>query len=271
MSDWQRVSSKDRCLQCKKGDWCTYFIDDKGLVWSCCMRTQSSMAMRNGGWLHRPDGAVGGLAMPIQRPQKPIVKPLAFGSMITKWHSHTTDLMRQRFADSIGVSQDSLNRMGAVFSNDDNAWAFPMRDENSVLIGIRFRNESGSKWAVTTSRNGLFIPRGCNFKDTLYIVEGPTDCAAACTLGWNAIGRPNCSANEDMIIRFINQSRARRVVIVPDVDEAGLRGADSLASRLTVPNKQFLPPAKDLREYVHSGGSALLAEQIMEQVLWKMP
>jgi hypothetical protein len=57
-----------------------------------------------------------------------------------------------------------------------------MNDGKRSVIGIRLRNDLGRKWAVTGSRQGLFLP-GPHPGQTVLIVEGPTDAAAAVDLG----------------------------------------------------------------------------------------
>jgi 5S rRNA maturation endonuclease (ribonuclease M5) len=148
-----------------------------------------------------------------------------------------------------------------------------MRDPNRKVIGIRLRNVEGRKWAVKGSRQGLFIPTvyPFDFDGTLYIVEGPTDLAAALTLGLYALGRPACLGQEEMILQFIRAQKVRRLVIVTDNDEPGLRGAAKLQSVLPVLSCIHVPPAKDIREFLNLGGRWPMIEACIKDTVWTSP
>lgn len=74
------------------------------------------------------------------------------------WAEKTTDAMIDNLAGQLGVTSESLREIGAVWSAEHKAWAFPMRNGNGEPIGIRLRNEAGRKWAVEGSHAGLIIP-----------------------------------------------------------------------------------------------------------------
>jgi len=50
--------------------------------------------------------------------------------------------------------------------------------------------------AVKGSRSGLFIPESESAGEGLYVVEGPTDTAAALTPGLSVVGRPRARAGK---------------------------------------------------------------------------
>ena len=131
---------------------------------------------------------------------------------------------------ALGVDTDCLKAIGCAWSSL-NAWAFPMRDQNENVIGIRLRNDQGDKWAVKGSKSGLFIPGEYSwFPDGIcYLVEGPTDLAAAMTIGLRAFGRAACLGQETMILDYIRRNRIERLVIVTDNDDPGIRGAEKTA------------------------------------------
>lgn len=58
-------------------------------------------------------------------------------------------------ADQLGVSIDSLQRLGVGWSITDNAWTFPERDADGKLIGIIRRLWDGRKLAISGSKRGL--------------------------------------------------------------------------------------------------------------------
>jgi 5S rRNA maturation endonuclease (ribonuclease M5) len=136
-----------------------------------------------------------------------------------------------------------------------------MRDAEAVACGIRLRRLDGSKWAVRGSRQGLFIAHHFPIGNTLVVCEGPTDTAAMLMLGFDAVGRPSCSGGMALIVDLVHRHHFEDVVIMPDSDAPGQRGARYLAARLVgyVPGgvRIVTPPLKDAREWVRSGANRL--------------
>jgi len=187
------------------------------------------------------------------------------------------DATEFKTVDALGVAlkvdTDALRSIGCAWAWAYDAWAFPMKDATGKVIGIRLRNTEGSKWAVKGSHQGLFIPAEYlfDFDGTLYIVEGPTDLAAALTLGLYAIGRPACLGQEEMILQYIRAKRVRRVVIVTDNDDPGLRGATKLQSIVPVLSCIYVPPTKDIREFLSLGGKRPIIEACIKDTVWTSP
>lgn len=256
---WLRVNRKRRCEVCNKPDWCTY-APEVGLA--LCMRTESDRPSKNvlGGWLHR----VSEPCAYVQKIEVQAEAPVDFQRMWKRWIDKTDHYHLDGFAMSLGVDTDSLRSLGCAWSGS--AWAFPMRNAENKVIGIRLRSETG-KWAVKGSKQGLFIP-DVRTQRTLYILEGPTDTAAALSLGLFAIGRPSCMGCEDMILDFVRLRSISRVVLITDNDTPGLRGAYSLQNRLPVLNCVYSPPCKDLREFVRRGGDRLVLESSIKDLVW---
>jgi hypothetical protein len=215
------------------------------------MRRESEKSMRNGGWLHRTDDA---LPRPYVPPTRKAIedRPLDASGIWRRWFDTTEFHHLDGFAMSLGVDTDALRAIGCAWAQRYHAWAFPMKDVTGKIIGIRLRNDSEQKWSVKGSKSGLFIPNEYlfGFEGTLYIVEGPTDLAAAMTLGLFAIGRAACLGQEDMLLQYIRAHKVRRVMIVTDNDESGLRGAVKLQNVLRIPNCLWVPPTKDIREFM---------------------
>jgi len=170
----------------------------------------------------------------------------------SRWATAAADEQVADLARSLGVSSHSLRRLGVGWNGW--AWSFPMRDSAGVVVGIRLRKRNGEKLAVRGGLEGLFIPSGLDPAAPLFIVEGPTDCAAVLDCGLSAIGRPCCSGAVELTGIV---AAGRPVVIVADADDAGRRGAERLAAALIVrcPDVRLIfPPngAKDIRDAVRS-------------------
>ena len=177
--------------------------------------------------------------------------------------------MLDGLAMSLGVDADCLRAIGCAWSSY-NAWAFPMRDSSGRVIGIRLRNSDGHKWAVKGSKSGLFIPSDYSriADRTCYLLEGPTDLAAAMTIGLRAIGRAACLGQENLILDYVARNRIDRLVIVTDNDEPGLRGAEKLQSTLSIHSCIWVPPAKDMREFVNLGGNYNTMQACLKDLVW---
>ena len=77
--------------------------------------------------------------------------------------------------------------------------------------------------------SGMFFPGKLPQPDeTWYLVEGVKDAAALVGLGFNAAGMPTSQLNK----KYSHLFRDCSMVLVPDLDEAGVKGADTSASRL---------------------------------------
>jgi hypothetical protein len=184
----------------------------------------------------------------------------------------------QRLASKLGLSVVSLERLGIGWSHDHRAWSFPMTDAMENVIGIHLRLESGKKISVKGGCAGLHVPKKLSGLDasttkstvagdeTLLITEGPTDCAAMLDLGFTAIGRSSCVGGIKLLTEFLQMHNLRETVIVADADEAGQRGAKTLACVLAAYTRQLriiTSPSgiKDARAWKLSGATA---EDVMQ-------
>jgi hypothetical protein len=189
--------------------------------------------------------------------------------MLSDWATSTTPQALHALASRLGVSADSLAAIGAVWANRHRAWAFPMRDGYGNNIGIRLRNDAGEKWAVRGSKNGIFLPPGTG--KVAFITEGPTDTAAALTIGLFAIGRPSCCLGGMEIRAALRNREIRRAVMVLDDDTPGENGAIRVADDLRSVGVKVVcwtPPAKDVREFVRMGGTAELVADMTKNLTW---
>lgn len=196
-------------------------------------------------------------------------KPIDAQGMWQKWLERTDFHHLDGFGMSLGVDTDCLKAIGCAWSTFG-AWAFPMRDANGKMIGIRLRNEEGHKWAVKGSKAGLFIPGEYSYLPdrTAYLVEGPTDLAAAMTIGLRAFGRAACIGQEPFILQYVAQQKIERLVIVTDNDDPGIRGAEKLQSMLAIHSCLWIPPTKDIREFVNLGGDYNTMQSCVKDLCW---
>ena len=267
MSDWVRVKKDEPCAICLRPSWCTFTSDGKS---ACCMRVESSHALKNGGWLHKLSDDF----VPKPRPKR---KPASPPPDFTEYARNAFEgFDPTSFAKKLCVDPEALRRLRVGYAKG--AYTFPMRDETNRIIGIRTRTPGG-KFCVPGSKNGLFIPAGLTFKERLYIAEGATDPAALLTLGFESLGRPSCSGGVEMLFNLIEAKNPPDIVIVSDNDPPkqrpngaiyypGQDGAKKLGTelmKLTRNIRIIIPPSnKDIREWVASGATAKAIEALVE-------
>ncbi len=249
----RRVNRQRLCPVCEKHDWCLVAEDGSAAI---CARVSDGSTKRVGdaGWLHqlRP----GAIPRPPRRVEAAARPAVDCEKLMQQYRERISRRQVAMLARALGVSAASLDRLSVGW--DGEAFAFPMRDADGQVIGIRRRFSSGKKVCVPGSRNGLFIPEGLTGKGVLVICEGPTDCAAALDLGFEAIGRPNCNSKVRMTVRYAG---GREAIVVADNDVVGIAGARILADALTARGSRVrvvVPPAgvKDLRDWARQGLTA---------------
>lgn len=275
MSTMQRVSKAHPCPICEKPDWCLTGTD---IV--ICMRVSSpkpkQMADGSVGYFHQANGK----PLPPPAFHKRVEPSFESGKLLNKWAVDYGYKSLTYLSRTLGVSQNSLERIGCVKAPQHSVWGFPMKDGRGHVIGIRLRHKNGKKWCEPGGHNGLFIPVG-NAKSEVVICEGPTDTAAALTIGLYAIGRFNCCGGIYMIQEFIRMNRIRNAIIVADCDQdrdiggmtvnPGIQGAMALSEHLPVPNCTVTLPVKDMREFVRLGGTAQTFRSLVDGLVWRQP
>jgi 5S rRNA maturation endonuclease (ribonuclease M5) len=258
-----RVSRENRCPICGKSDWCMI-----GDAYVLCMRVVSDKpkTLQGGetGWLHARTNL-----SDFKPEHKEVERPiLNVERTLSTWRSQRSTQRLAELSVTLGVTVSSLEDLGVVHAPYHQTWAFPMRTGDNQYCGIRLRNIKGEKWAERGSHQGLFIPQ-CEPQRQVMIVEGPTDCAAALTLGYYAVGRPSCSGGVDHLRAFVARNKISRVLIVSDLDDPGLRGARSLQELLPVASAILVCPAKDMRTFVNHGGDREMIEAMTRQLIWR--
>lgn len=267
---WPKVSADHPCPICNHGDWSCRFGDRAVL----CMRVKSGKPSNDGGFYHFYDDKKP-KPQYFTPPRK--VKEIDAELMHEKFYLSASVQMITEFGHSLGVFSDSMIQLMVGYSIYDHAWAFPMRDDQNKIIGIRLRNDKGEKWAVTGSRQGLFIPQ-IKPQKVVYLSEGPTSTAALLTMGLYAIGRPSCNSGGELVRDTLKRLGIRRAVVVADNDSIkshgsrpGIEGAKKLKKEIGVPSVIWMPssPLKDARDFLKAGGTKEMIESDISQKIWK--
>lgn len=277
MSIWRRVTREAPCPICKRSDWCQF-----GDFVIKCMRVESQVACASGGWYHKIDQRNEREVRQLARIAKRVEsRSIDARGLIERWRGDTTREQLALFASNLGVSIESLLALDACWAKPHNAWAFPMRDASGDICGIRLRSLSGNKWAVTGSRQGVFLPDTLPEDGIAYTPEGPTDTAALLTLGLFAVGRPSVNAGLDVLRATLDRLGVRRLVVVADNDELkqlgnkvgrpGLIAADQVGEACRRRYVVFIPisPCKDVRDFVRNGGTRASIESDVRSKTWR--
>lgn len=274
--NWQRVTRQQLCPICHKPDWC--MIAPRGDV-VLCMRVVSSKP-------HEIEGGEVGYFHDIKdadvrfcrhnreakNEQDPVIN---VGKLMDRWREETEDTMIEQFAEALGLRLFALQHLRCVRAREHCAWAFPMFDGYGNYVGVRLRTTDGSrKWAVRGSHQGVFLPyhHGWNLYGQTrmaLVCEGPTDTAAALSIGFYAVGRPSCGGGMADIITAFRRLGVTSAVIVADSDEVGCRGATMLQKHLPIRSALIVLPAKDLREFVRLGGTRELLDSMINNLVWE--
>jgi hypothetical protein len=249
-----------------------------------CARVESErrVGTKDAGWLHRLRDDDNWRNRPRQRRVRidvPDLSVIDLGAMVAECEAALGPHRRGLLSAQLGVSVGSLCRLHVGWSWRDRAFTFPMADSECNYRGIRLRSITGHKWSVSGGREGLFIPSISDGPSApfdgpglLMICEGPTDCAALIDLGFSAIGRPNCTGGNPILLGLLladSSFTPREVVIVADDDVPGQRGAWRLATTLVsyVPSVRCItPPAgvKDARQWKRAGATRDDVLQVIE-------
>lgn len=258
---WTRVTKSLPCPVCEKQDWCCV-----GDYYVCCMRVASDKPAGNGGWLHKR-GKLKAQPPPAKEERILDIDPK---KLLWDWLEKTKAEHVEAFAFDLGVTAASLRALDSAWAANYNAWAFPMKDGTGNIVGIRLRTLDGRKFAVTGSHQGIFCPV-VKPSHTAYILEGPTDTAAAVSIGLFGIGRPSCVGCIDHVNVTLRRKGVTRAVVVSDNDGPGLGGSETLMLHLSMPSCRMVLPAKDMRAFVKQGGNSAMLDSILRNMVWTKP
>ena len=276
-----RVSRREPCRICGKPDWCMTGREG-GRYEGCCLckRVESDRLWRDAGWFHgTAKREAGATCLTVQ---------VDFGTprrgdlleLVRECQRSVSEPSLEALAQDLGVSMQSLLRLGigrargplaarAGIRSARSAWVFPMCKSNGEIVGARLRADDGSKFAVSGSRDGLFLPTDVSLRGgRLVIAEGPSDVAALLDLGVPAIGRPSATGGTRHLAFLARRGEFDQIVVFGDNGAAGERGAHALAStlKLYAPDVRVVfPPSGvgDAREWVRLGGSRTAFEKLV--------
>ncbi len=224
MSDWIRVNRNLKCPICSSADWCMVSADGKAAI---CPRTKEGSIKMCGdsGYLHKlTDDKV--IRMPKKkRRQKPV--DIDWASMSMDYcRCGNLDKHMINLANHLGIENYTALDLFEV-GWDGEAWTIPMYIVDIIgslqIVGIKRRFPDGSKKAVSGSMNALFVP-WAQQSNTLYIVEGFSDALTLADLHYSVIGKPNCFSWSKLIIPYIKEFKWKKVLLVSDNDEPGIKG-----------------------------------------------
>jgi hypothetical protein len=265
-----RVSKGHPCPVCGKLDWCLVAKDGNAAI---CARIESTKRIGDAGYLHILKDIKSARPKPITIKTDTNV-PAEMSVLAEQYQQAMTAKRYSDISTALSVSEASLRRLCAGW--DGSAYSFPMFDANGQIIGIRRRFPNGRKTCVMKSRNGLFLPDGLTGISPLLIVEGNSDAAAGLDIGFDCIGRPNCSGGVELVVRYVCKQQYHSIVVIPDNDSKldgsnpGAVGGHRLAAALRLycsDVRIVLPPANynDLRAWKTAGLNRVVLLEIIRK------
>ena len=84
------------------------------------------------------------------------------------------------------------------------------------------------------------------------------------------MSRPNCCCGGAEIRTYASRYKCAKAVVVSDNDKPGLDGARKIGGELGLPYAIYVPPAKDLREFVGLGGTRAMIENTLNHTVWNV-
>jgi hypothetical protein len=267
--DWIRCTKTNRCPVCDRDHYCEISADGKVVL---CTKVESDRPTKSGvGWIHR-------LSDPVKPPPPPKHKkaPIPQPQMARLAVEYFNRCKHpELLGNALGLSVASMRECGLGY--DGRNWTCPEFNAQRRIIGIELRPPAGHKFTVTGSYRGLTWPTGIGKKleEPLLICEGWSDTVVARDMGFEVLGRPNCSALPNMIVEAIQTRMTHRTIwIFSDLDpidpkngkRAGLAGAYTLANMLLsirrIVKILHAPQTKDLRSWYNAGATRQMVESL---------
>ncbi len=304
MERFHKVSKREPCPVCGHTDWCVVSNDGGTAI---CFRTESDRPHDKGGWVHvlkRTLPPPRRNFAPVRRPRPQLIDMERVMQGFWREFGDPKDAGDYNalwcLSEDLWLDSDALRRLTPGRSQFYKAWAFPMRDGDGKVVGVRLREYAGGrKWSVSGSKDGLFydpemaadeaVSHGVRGRE-IVICEGATDCAAGYSIGLATVGRSSCNTGADHLKRLCERLHVSRVTIVTDNDRfkervtrtqggapvrtvwrPGIEGAERLAHDLGRMYRLVTPPKKDLREWLYAGLTAETFRTVADAQKWRMP
>jgi 5S rRNA maturation endonuclease (ribonuclease M5) len=265
---WIRVSKKKPCPVCGQPDGCV--VSPDGCVCLCSREPSDKLIGEPfaGGYKHiiSKESIGRKICKMFTKSSGPKIRPEEWHKKMVTYCASMSLMDWTMLSQNLGLPAMSLQRyFVGKYTCDRPAFTFPMWTGLGKLCGIRIRDLTGAKWSVTGSKNGLFIPTVLTGQSPLIIVEGGTDAVTLTTLGFDTIGRFNCSGGLEDIKIFLRKNPYKKVVIMSDNDVAhyrkngsvyfpGQEGAAKLSEQLG--GLQVIkPPTKDMKAWYCKGAT----------------
>lgn len=289
-SGWMPVSRSAKCPICGHDHYCTV-NPSKGLC-KCMRVSDGAKTLRQGKlgmeYFHELDGqAKSRISALPARKSTPRIQPSIAHALAVKWRDNAVGSL-PRLAGQLGVSVDALDRLRVGIASKAELWqhntkcqseyayTIPMSNFRGQVIGIALRCPDGFKFAVAGSSIGLYLPEGLTGGKTLLAVEGMSDCAAALTLGFDAVGRFSNQSCTFELVSFAREMKYRWLVYIRDNDTVGTpadkqttEGAHRLYDSATRAGLRCLiirpSKVKDLRQWIQAGGTGNQLKSIIRQ------
>jgi ferredoxin len=233
-ADWKRVSKSRPCIQCGKGDFCT-FNETLGLT--RCMRLENDHPSPKGGWIYRIDGTPRQPPRPTTPP--PPAKTDAEYAAIWEPRCRARRINQNesidRLATILGVARESLDLLRVGYDERERCWWMPERNHEGRIVGVNRRFEDGSKLCGVGSRRGLtFSDDWRDWPGPCHLVEGASDVAACLTIGLCAVGRPSNLGGAEYLAQLL-AGFDREIIVLGERDK---RPHDSLTPQMQVGHEE---------------------------------
>lgn len=203
--------------------------------------------------------------------KKPTLGYIEQDNKIIKWHVfiqkcqknlQRLPLIKMSLAKQLNISCNSIDKWSIGY--DGSAFTVPMYhddlaqyDTTNHICGVHCRFPDGSKKNVKGSKLGYIYARGEPIYGTLFMCEGFSDAISIYDLGFQSIARPNWEYTEGLINQLRNMCDYN-IVIIPDNNEVGIKGAYKVQQLLTKERWPYgifrFKEATDIRELIQIRG-----------------
>lgn len=198
-------------------------------------------------------------------------KPMLFDRKDIEYYcSKLPDDKLVEFARERGLTIEILKKH-QLGINDSGEFTLPVVDDNGYIRNILRKKPGQSTISCKGGEAVLFgIEDIFSSSKEIFVVEGPWSALVLKERGFKAVG--TCGAGilkEEQIPLF----RDKEVFLVPDNDDAGLKGVDKIAQKLKTLAKYVyvinlpVPEKEDVRNFFNQGGTKEQFEELIKQAV----